>query len=174
MGRSLRTAVLVVFLGLIGCGGSPAPPLSFAFVNQTRHSASALWRIWKLAQASVARQVDLNPLQRSLYGVPARILPGDARARQARPYQLVVAAEPDVSSQLLWSTTGIERPDPTGLIACPQPCNVRYAAAYSRYQPARVHYAASWEFLGDNFPLILQYEFESQILYALGYDVQWR
>jgi hypothetical protein len=35
-------------------------------------------------------------------------------------------------------------------------------------------YAASWEFQGDNFSLILQYEFENQILAELGYSLRWR
>ena len=60
------------------------------------------------------------------------------------------------------------------LIACSQPCNVGYAAAYSRYRPQLTRFAASWEFQGDNFSLILQYEFENHILAALGYDMTWR
>jgi hypothetical protein len=74
----------------------------------------------------------------------------------------------------LLAQTGVYRADPTGLIACPQPCNVRYATAYSRYAPPRTKYAASWEPQSDNFKLILQYEFENYILSALGYDMRWR
>ncbi len=74
----------------------------------------------------------------------------------------------------LLAATNIYRADPTGLIACPQPCNVRYAAAYSLFPHEVTRYAASWEFQGDNFSLILQYEFENQILAELGYSLRWR
>jgi len=171
MDRSLRAVILA--LVLTGCGGSGSHPPA-GFVNQTRHSMTDLWAIWKSAQDSVARRIDLNPLQRSLYHVPAQIVPGDSRSRTTLPRQILVAAELDVSSSDLLAATGVARSDPTGLIACPLPCNVRFAAAYSRFQHPRVEYAASWEFKGENFALILQYEFESQILFALGYDVKWR
>ena len=90
------------------------------------------------------------------------------------PHQLVVAARRDVSSTALFTAAGKYRPDPTGLIACPHPCNVRYAAAYSFFNNPRTNYAASWEFEGENFNVILKYEFENQILSALGYDMKWR
>jgi hypothetical protein len=45
------------------------------------------------------------------------------------PHQLQVSAEPDVSSNVLLVATGLERTDPTGMIARPLPCNVRYAVA---------------------------------------------
>jgi hypothetical protein len=60
------------------------------------------------------------------------------------------------------------------MIACPQLCNVHYAAAYSLYRPPLTSYAASWEFKGNNFSQLLEYEFENQILNALGYDMRWR
>src|ERR1700730_3319961 len=66
------------------------------------------------------------------------------------------------------------RSDPTGMIACPRPCNVRYSTAYSFYQPELTKYAASWEFTVDNFSVILEYELENHILNALGYDMTWR
>jgi hypothetical protein len=90
------------------------------------------------------------------------------------PHQLIVAARRDISSAALLKATGDARPDPTGLIACPLPCNVRYAAAYSFFRNPRTDYAGSWEFDGDNFNVILEYEFENQILSALGYDMKWR
>ncbi len=172
MGRSLRTLILTMILA--GCGSGLPNALPIGFVNQTRHSDADLWALWKSAQQSLAQQVDLNPLQRSLYKVPADTLPGDARALKVMPHQLLVGASPDVSSSVLLTATGVYRPDPTGMIACPQPCNVRYAAAYSLYPHQLTTYAASWEFQGDNFSLILQYEFENQILAALGYDLSWR
>jgi hypothetical protein len=170
MVRSLR--VLALTLVLAGCGALPGVP-SAGFVNQTRHNDADLWAIWKTAQQSIAQQIDLNPLQQSS-GVPADIRPGDPRALNVMPHQLVVAARPDVSSSTLLTATGDYRADPTGLIACPQPCNVRYAAAYSFYQHPLTRYATSWEFNGDNFNVLLQYEFENQILSSLGYDMKWR
>lgn len=170
MGRSVRGLILIIVLS--GCGGTRSTPAGF--VNHTQHSTSDLWVIWNTAQHRVARQVDLNPLQRSLYDAPARLLPGDGRALGLQPRMVRVAPAADVPSGTLLTDTGIYRQDPTGMIACPQPCNVHYAAAYSRYQTPLVKYAASWEFQGQNFARILEYEFESQILCALGYDVQWR
>lgn len=171
MGKITRALALLMLL--TGCGGGkflePA-----GFVNHTQHADADLWAIWKAAQQNLATQVDINPLQRSLHDVPADILPGDARALKALPRQLLVASEPDVAADALFAATGTYRIDPTGLIACPQPCNVHYAAAYSVYQPPRTRYAQSWEFSGDNFSQVLQYEFENQILKGLGYNMQWR
>jgi len=90
------------------------------------------------------------------------------------PHQLRVGPEPDVSSGTLLAATGLERPDPTGMIACPKPCNVHYAAAYSLYSRDLTQYAASWEDRGASFTFVLEYEFENQILAALGYSLRWR
>ena len=163
----------VLGLALLGCGGQPNP-LPVGFVNQTRHSDADLWMIWKAAQESLAHEVDLNRLQRSSSGAPADIRPGDARALEVMPHQLRVGAEPDVSASALLATTGLERSDPTGMIACPQPCNVRFAAAYSVYSRDLTQYAASWEDQGESFSFVLEYEFENQILAALGYSLRWR
>ncbi|MGA9042577.1 MAG: hypothetical protein WB421_18745 [Terriglobales bacterium] len=170
MVRSL--CVLVLTLILTACGAFPGAP-SAGFVNQTRHTDADLWTIWNTSQQSIARQIDLNPLQQSS-GAPADIQPGDPRALSVMPRQLLVAARPDVASSVLLAATGDYRADPTGLIACPQPCNVRYAAAYSFYQQPLTRYASSWEFNGDNFSVILEYEFENQILSSLGYNMKWR
>jgi hypothetical protein len=132
-----------------------------------------LWVIWKSAQQSIARQIDLNPLQQAL-GVPSNILAGDTRALGMMPRQLIVSSRRDVSSATLFTATGETRSDPTGLIACPLPCNARYAAAYSFFDNPRTTYAGSWEFDGNNFNVILKYEFENQILSSLGYDMKWR
>ncbi|OLB83448.1 MAG: hypothetical protein AUI17_08415 [Acidobacteriales bacterium 13_2_20CM_2_55_5] len=99
---------------------------------------------------------------------------GDSRAFREAPHQIGAAREPDVTSATLFGTTGVLRMDPTGLIACPQPCNVRYAAAFSKYDLHLTRYAESWEFEGDNFAILLEYEFENQILSALGYNMSWR
>lgn len=166
--------LFVSIIALLGCGGSPPPPVPAAgFINQTQHSNADLQSIWTLAQQSVAQQIDLNPLQVSK-NVSPRVLPGDPRALNVEAHQLLVAAVPDVSSQLLFAATGEQRSNPTGMIACPAPCNVRYSTAYSFYQPELTKYAASWEFDGNNFDIILEYEFENHILQALGYDMTWR
>jgi hypothetical protein len=169
MGRRLRNLLFLLAL----CGCSLPHPAAVGFINQTRHSDANLWLIWKAAQKSIARQIDLNPLQQAL-GSPAHIVAGDTRALGAMPRQLIVASRKDVSSATLFTSTGEARSDPTGLIACPLPCNVRYAAAYSFFDNPRTTYAGSWEFDGNNFNVILQYEFENQILSSLGYDMKWR
>ncbi len=78
---------LALGLILVGCGGRP-DSLPVGFVNQTHHSDAHLWTIWKAAQETLAQQVDLNPLQRSLSGAPADIRPGDVRALKIMPHQL--------------------------------------------------------------------------------------
>jgi len=160
-------------LVLLGCGGRPSGP-AIGFVNQTKHSDADLWMIWQAARTAWRKEMDLNPLQRSSLGAPADIRPGDRRALEIVPHQLRVGAEPDVSSSDLLAATGMEWSDPTGMIACPKPCNVRYAAAYSVYSRDLTQYAASWEDQGESFTFVLEYEFENQILAALGYSLRWR
>lgn len=144
------------------------------FVNQTQHSDTFLQSVWAEAQKSVAQQIDLNPLQQLSNTVSPETLPGDPRAFSVEPHQLLVAPEPDVSSAVLFAATGQQRSDPTGMIACQSPCNVRYSTAYSLYQPPVTKYAASWESEENNFSVILEYEFENHILSALGYNMTWR
>jgi len=172
MNRSVITVSLTVIL--LGCGGSPHSPAPVGFVNQTQHSDADLQAIWAEAQQHVAQQIDLNPLQQLSDNVSPETRPGDPRALSVEPHQLLVAPEPDVSSGTLFAATGQQRSDPTGLIACPRPCNVRYTTAYSLYQPELTKYAASWEFDENNFSVILEYEFENHILSTLGYDMTWR
>jgi hypothetical protein len=168
------TIVALLTVVLLGCGGSPPGPASSGFINHTQHSDAELQAIWAEAQQSVTEKIDLNPLQRVSHNVLPDIRPGNPRALEVEPDQLRVAAQPDVSSAVLLAATGEKRTDPTGLIACPQPCNVRYSTAYSLYHPELTNYAASWEFAGDNFSVILEYEFENHILSSLGYDMTWR
>jgi hypothetical protein len=174
--RTMKRNIVMVILTvvLLGCGRSRDSAVPVGFVNQTQHSDADLQAIWAEAQQSVAQKIDLNPLQRLSNNVPPDTRPGDPRAMSVEPDQLLVAAEPDVSPEILFAATGEQRADPTGMIACPQPCNVRYSTAYSFYQPQLTKYAASWEFAGDNFNVILEYEFENHILSALGYDMTWR
>jgi hypothetical protein len=175
-GITMRRIVVTVGLTivLLGCdGSSPSPALS-GFINQTRHSDADLQAIWTEAQQNLAQQIDLNPLQQPSNSVSADMRPGDPRALSVEPHQLLVAAEPDVSPEVLFAATGEQRANPTGMIACPQPCNVRYSTAYSFYQPELTKYTSSWEFSGNNFDVILEYEFENHILNVLGYDMKWR
>ena len=101
-------------------------------------------------------------------------LPGDPRVWSVSPRQVLVSPQPDVSSAQLYAATGVDHADPTGLIACPQPCNVHFAPAYSLYTKPVSRYAASWESSDHNFGFLLEYEFENHILNALGYDMSWR
>ncbi len=168
MGRGL-CVVLVAFL-LVGCGNNK--PVTVGFLNETKHSDADLWVIWSAAQNSLAARINLDPLQAPA-GDAMQAVPGDPRALSVMPHHLTVAPETDISSSAL-AAAGVYRTNPTGLIRCPQTCNVRYTAAYSLYQPASVRYAASWESSESNFREILKYEFENQILFALGYNVNWR
>jgi hypothetical protein len=171
----MRVRVHLLIVGCVlfsGCGNGPDADIGF--INETQHSDAQLWILWKAAQANLSRQIDLNPLQQQFSGIAPDFLPGDSRALSVSPHQLVVSSQPDVTSSALYAATGTNRADPTGLIVCPQPCNVNYAAAYSLYSRPASHYAASWEFTGNNFSALVQYEFENQILKTLGYDMKWR
>ena len=167
-----RHALALGIVLLTGCGAGTSPAIGF--VNHTQHSDSQLWSLWKAAQQNLCQQIDLNPLQRTLNSAPTHIVPGDSRVWNVSPRQLVVSSQADLSSAALYAATGTNRPDPTGLISCPAPCNVNYAAAYSLYSTRVSRYAASWEFSDNNFDVLVQYEFENQILDALGYDMTWR
>jgi len=68
----------------------------------------------------------------------------------------MVDPEPDVSSTVLSAAAGVQRPNPMGLIACPHPCEVRYAPASSMYETPATKYAASWEPQEVSFSSILQ------------------
>jgi hypothetical protein len=171
----MRSRVHLVVIGCMlvsGCGN--APDTHIGFINKTQHSDAQLRGLWKAAQKNLSQRIDLNPLQRHFSNAAPAILPGDPRAWNVSPRQLVVSPQADVTASSLYAATGTDRPDPTGLIVCPQPCNVSYAAAYSLYSCPASRYAASWEFSGNNFDALVQYEFENQILKALGYDMKWR
>jgi len=174
--RSLRCLIVVaVVLGQPGCGGS-YHELPVGFINRTRHtSVGSLTALWSAAQRAIAGQVDLNPIGR-LHGESPHYLPGDVRAYNVPPRQIEVEAISDVSSQQLLAATGVLRADPTGFILCPQPCNVTYDSSYTLFSQRYIAYAASWESAADPQPFaqILEYEFQSQILYRLGYDVSKR
>jgi hypothetical protein len=171
MGRNLRAALLTILL--LGCGGRSTDSVPAGFINQTQHTDAELWAIWSAAQQIIAESINLNPVQQTLSGTSPEVLPGDPRAMSIMPQQLTVSPRPDISSAVLFAATGVRRGNPTGMIACPQPCNVGYTTAYSRYGPEITCYAASWEWT-SSFESLLEYEFENQILFALGYDMTWR
>src|SRR5579872_740727 len=75
-GLAHQTARFLVLLGVLtGCGGVPGEG-PVGFINQTQHNDADLWTIWQAAQASVAKQVNLNPVQQSQAGATAQTLPG--------------------------------------------------------------------------------------------------
>jgi hypothetical protein len=152
MARRFPVIVLSTLL-LTGCGGNPKPAIGF--INHTRHSDTQLWVLWKAAQLRLSQQIDINPLRRVGSSVPPNLLPGDARVWNVSPRKLTVSAQADVPSATLYAATGVNRPDPTGLISCPAPCNVSYAAAYSLYRGPVSRYAASWEFSANNFDALV-------------------
>jgi hypothetical protein len=170
--RSRVQPLAIACILLSGCGG--APNAAVGFVNRTTHSESALWNLWRAAQQNISRQVDINPLEQELHNAAPEILPGDSRALNVAPREIMVAPKPDIRAATLYAETGISRPDPTGLIPCRQPCNVNFAPAYSVYVSPATHYAASWEFDGTSFDTLVEYEFENHILHTLGYDLRWR
>jgi hypothetical protein len=130
--------------------------------------------MWEKALQTLAQQVDLNP-RSDPYTMQPRIFAQATRARsRVVPDDLRVAGETDIPSGALMVATGINRADLTGLIACPQPCNVQYAAAYCFYHPELTKDAASGESQAENFSALLEYEFENHILATLGYDLRWR
>jgi hypothetical protein len=163
-------ATFAASLMLSACGAGPPD----GFANHTRHTDAQLRALWQTAQQNLSQQIDLNPLQRVFQSVAPDIRAGDARVRDIAPRHLAVGSQADVPADELFGATGDLRADPTGLIACPQPCNVHYAAAYSLFSRPTVRYAASWESSESNFDYLLTYEFENQILNALGYDMRWR
>ncbi len=121
-----RSALVVGIVLLTGCGARTTPAVGF--VNHTQHSDAQLWSLWKAAQQNLSQQIDLNPLQRTLNNASPHLLPGDSRVWNVSPRQRVVSSQADVSSTALYAATGTNRQDPTGLISCPAPCNVNYAA----------------------------------------------
>lgn len=174
--RLLRLLMLLaLILGQPGCSTS-YNELPLGFINLTQRSTEAFLMVrWQNAERAVATQIDLNPIGRQ-HGQPPHYLPGDARAYSVAPRQIIVQSLPDLSSEELFLAAGIARSDPTGFILCPAPCNVVYDSSYTVFSRRYVAYAASWEFAPDPhiFDQILEYEFQSQILYRLGYDVRER
>jgi hypothetical protein len=167
---SAETALLLLVVLLAGCGA--ARPVGF--VNETAsHSDAQLMELWHQAQQDLSRQVYLNPIQHNLYGTHEDLLPGDSRALNSNPRMITVEVFPDLTSaQLL--VYGVARPEPTGMIVCPEPCDGRVAAAFSTPAKYRTHVAASWEHTEFDWDFIIVYEFETHILYRLGYDTSWR
>lgn len=162
-------AFLLVAL-LTNCGA--ARPVGF--VNETAtHSDAQLMQLWHQAQQNLSQQVYLNPVQHVVSGAPEELLPGDPRALTFSPRQITVRVVPDLTSDQL-IIYGVNRPAPTGMIVCPQPCDQRVGMAFSSPSRYRTNVAASWEHDEPEWDYIIMYEFENHILYGLGYDIPWR
>lgn len=168
--RTNRAALFLLIVVLTGC--STARPVGF--VNETPlHSDAQLMELWRQAQRDLSQEIYLNPIQHLLYGTRENLLPGDSRALNFAPRMITVRAVPDLTSiQLL--VYGMDLPEPTGMIVCPQPCDDRVGAAFSTPVQYRTHVAASWEHNETEWELIMVWEFENHILYGLGYDTYWR
>ncbi len=163
-------ALFLLMVLLIGCGtGAPV-----GFINETAiHSDAQLMELWHQAQQNISQGIYLNPIQHSLYGTPENFLPGDARALSFKPRMITVRVIPDLTSaQLL--VYGVDRSAPTGMVVCPQPSDERVATAFSTPAERRTHIAASWEHNEGDWDYIVKWEFETHILYGLGYDISWR
>ncbi|SPE21722.1 exported hypothetical protein [Candidatus Sulfotelmatobacter sp. SbA7] len=167
---SAGTALLLLIVLLTGCGAD----LPAGFINETAiHSDAQLMDLWHQAQQNISQGIYLNPIQHLLYGTPQDFLPGDARALNFKPRMISVRAVPDLTSaQLL--VYGVDRPQPTGMVVCPQPSDERVATAFSTPSQHRTHVAASWEHKEPDWDTIVVWEFENHILYGLGYDISWR
>jgi hypothetical protein len=172
-GAGLRTnqaALFLLIVVLMGCGA--ARPVGF--VNETAiHSDAQLMVLWRQAQRNLSQEIYLTPIQHLLYGTREDLLPGDPRALNVAPRMITVRAVPDLTSAQLLAY-GMDRPQPTGMIACPQPCDDRVGAAFSTPVQYRTHVAASWEHDETEWEFIMVWEFENHILYGLGYDTYWR
>ena len=101
---------LAPILFLCGCGGGLPESLPAGFLNRTRHFDEQPWTIWKTAQQILSQRVDLNPLQRSMYDSRADIHPGDSRALQVRPHQVLVSPSLQVRYLPRLEHTGQIRP----------------------------------------------------------------
>lgn len=153
----IRKLVLSVLLVLCGCGGAHFRGPDF--VNQTPQTDAFLLAQWASAQQTVRRGgEDLTRIRTIEHGTPPTFLVGDSRAATIQPSGLLVLSSPD------------EIP---GMVRCPAPCDVSLAVAYSLWGKETV-YAASWNQKPSDLATWLQYEFVSQILWQLGYDVEWR
>jgi len=149
-------ALTLVIAALCSCG---AAPKAVRFVNRTPQSDAFLMEQWQYAQAQVVDGgEDLAAIRTLFQHTPPEILPGDPRGWSIEPHGLLIDSAPDAKP---W------------LVHCPAPCDVSYAVAYSLWGVSVV-YAESWNQDPKSLAKFLQYEFVSQILYQLHYDVSWR
>ncbi len=144
-------SIVLLLLSCVGCASSE-------FVNDTPQSMEFLESVWKQSQQTVAtEQIQLNPLEKGAREIFAQ---PDRRALSVEPRGLVVRSLPDAFSN--WA-----------VILCPAPCDGTYFPAYSRFGVG-TYYAAYYDSTLPALRSILRYEFDSQILYRLGYNVNWR
>ena len=171
MKQQSASAALFLLVALLTSCGTARP---VGFVNETAiHSDAQLMQLWHQAQQDISQSIYLNPIQHLLYGAPQHVLPGDARALKFNPPMITVRVVPDLTSaQLL--VYGVDRPVPTGMVVCPQPSDEQVATAFSTPAKRHTHVAASWEHIEPAWDYIVVWEFETHILYGLGYDISWR
>ena len=136
---------------LLGCGS----PAALDFNNQTPYPSSFLADLWQQSQTDVAMQpILLNIWQK---GAPPRYSHPDGRAYSVCPRGLLVQGLPDSEP----NAACILEPYDGG--ACVE--------AYSQNGIA-VFYARGMT--TQHVIIALRYEFDSQILYQLHYDVTYR
>lgn len=152
MESSVAVILLLCLLICLGCG----TPASQEFIDRTPYSPSYLASIWEQSQQIIATQpVQLNIWER---GAAAVYSHPDKRAVLIDPDFLLVESVPD----WLPNSNCILEPYDDG--ACVE--------AYSEFGKA-VYYASGLNG-SPHLQVDLRYEFDSQILYRLGYDVHWR
>lgn len=151
-------------LSLVACGNGPRE-----FTNRTRLSQNFFYVQWQAAQTVVATAaIRLNPGQI----IPIVSTP-DKKAFRIQPDGLVVEELPDVTAAQMLEMAGIRAFDPTGELLCPAGCDVQFTPAYSTLGTG-VYYARSLDAHELLLSRDLQYEFENQILFRLGYNVSHR
>lgn len=163
--------LVAVLLVCAGCG-----VVARGVTNQTGQSSAFLEAQWNAAQEAVAtRYLILNPIALNAGETVMQISHPEPRARKIAFEGLTIAAVPDLTPEQYFTISGFTAAAPTGEILCPAPCNVVFARSYSRFGTG-VFYAHKWDFPEWRSVLepLLIYEFETQILFRLGYDVSWR
>ncbi len=158
----------IVLLLLASCGGGSWGGSGARFVNRTGLAEADFQAMaehkWKQAQAELAAHaIDLHA---ATPGTGAFLVPGDARALQLEPRNVVVESELDVAAAVLNELPNCSHcpyQDPTGVIRC----TIGFCQAYLRDFCTIAVPASRPENMGP-------YEMENCILWGLGYDVSGR
>lgn len=151
-------SIVLGFLLCCGCGAARGPA---AFYNHTPHSDQFLLDRWAAARVQViVGGEDLAHIRTLTKHTPPEILAGDPRASAIEPDGLLVFSAPDAVPGL-------------SAVRCPQPCDVVLSESYSIWGH-EVVYSEDYDLQLPTLDYLLEYEFASQILWQLGYDVAWR